>query len=120
MYIRQPEGFGDRLKVWRLKKALYGLRKLPRLWQQEATKVLCLMGYTPIPEDPCLFVRSGIIVFFYVDDIIAAYYRSYESEAQTFRNSLEGKWELRDMGEASWFLGIRILRDRQQHKLWLY
>jgi hypothetical protein len=29
------------------------------------------------------------------------------------------KYEMKDMGEASWFLGIRILRDRPSRRLWL-
>jgi hypothetical protein len=29
------------------------------------------------------------------------------------------KYEMRDLGELSWFLGIRVIRDRVQRKLWL-
>jgi len=29
------------------------------------------------------------------------------------------KYEMRDLGELSWFLGIRVIRDRSQKKLWL-
>lgn len=29
------------------------------------------------------------------------------------------QYELKDLGELSWFLGIRIIRDRGQRKLWL-
>lgn len=119
VYTRLPEGFEDGQSVWRLRKALYGLRKSPRLWQQEASRVLHKLGLTMVPEDPCLFVRGGIIIFFYVDDIIIVYHRSKHQEAIQLRHQLERHWELRDMGEASWFLGIRILRDQQRHKLWL-
>jgi hypothetical protein len=119
VYTQMPEGFTDKESCWKLNKALYGLRKSPRLWQQEATRVLEKLGFQAVPEDLCLFTRSGIIVFFYVDDIIIAHHCSKSSEAIQLRTQLQRHWELRDMGEATWFLGIRILRDRQQHKLWL-
>jgi hypothetical protein len=64
VYTELPEGFRViKEKAWRLKRALYGLRKSPRLWQQEATRVLTTLGLKPIPEDPCLFVGKGVIVF---------------------------------------------------------
>ncbi|OQE49847.1 hypothetical protein PENNAL_c0534G08755 [Penicillium nalgiovense] len=119
VYTQMPEGFTDRESCWKLNKALYGLRKSPRLWQQEATRVLEELGFQAVPEDLCLFTRSGIIVFFYVDDIVIVYHRSKFNEASQLRTQLQKHWELRDMGEATWFLGIRILRDRQQYKLWL-
>jgi hypothetical protein len=30
------------------------------------------------------------------------------------------EYEMREIGELQWFLGIRILRDRVERKLWLY
>ncbi|KAJ5394853.1 uncharacterized protein N7487_009156 [Penicillium crustosum] len=114
-----PEGFTDGESCRKLNKALYGLRKSPRLWQQEATRVLEELGFQAVPEDLCLFTRSGIIAFFYVDDIVIVYHRSKSGEASQLRTQLQKHWELRDMGEATWFLGIRILRDWQNHKLWL-
>lgn len=62
--------------VWRLRKALYGLRKSLCLWQREVIRVLEKLGFTYVLEDPCLFICDGIIIFFYVDDIIIVYYRS--------------------------------------------
>jgi hypothetical protein len=29
------------------------------------------------------------------------------------------RYEMKDIGETSWFLGIRILRDRPTQRLWL-
>ncbi|KAM4058347.1 reverse transcriptase (RNA-dependent DNA polymerase) [Hirsutella rhossiliensis] len=49
--------------------------------------------------------KRAVTVFFYVDDIIWA-----------FRKEDEG---LTRLGEPRWFLGIRILRDRQRKTLWL-
>jgi hypothetical protein len=62
-------------------RALYGLRMAPRLWQQEAIWVLIKLGLTLIPEDLCIFIIDGIIVFFYVDDIIIINHPNYAEEA---------------------------------------
>jgi Reverse transcriptase (RNA-dependent DNA polymerase) len=40
----------------RLQKALYGLRRAPRLWQQNLTKKLCELNLRQIAEEPCDFM----------------------------------------------------------------
>jgi hypothetical protein len=118
-YTQMPEGFGKPGKCWRLLRALYGLRISPRLWQQEAAGVLKKLGLRQVPEDPCVFVGDGILVFFYVDDILIASHHTARARAQQLERDLEAHWELTDHGEAEWFLNIRIIRDRAQKKLWL-
>jgi hypothetical protein len=119
VYTRMPEGFESLGKCWKLRKALYGLRISPRLWQQEAAGVLSKLGLRQVPEDPCVFVGDGIIVFFYVDDILIASHRTARKRAIQLEKDLEAHWELTDHGEAEWFLNIRIIRDRSMKKLWL-
>ena len=119
LYTQMPPGFELPQKCWKLNCALYGLRVSPKLWQQEASKVLTKLGLKVVPEDPCVFVKEGIIVFFYVDDILIANHPSVRNQARQLERDLEAHWELTDHGEAEWFLNIQILRDRQQHKLWL-
>lgn len=114
-----PEGFRQSGYCWKLLRALYGLRKSPRLWQREASKILTQLGLKVVQEDLCLFAADGIIVFFYVDDIIVVNHPSQRQRAAEITEKLNITWELRHMGEASWFLGIRIVRDRQQMALWL-
>jgi hypothetical protein len=118
-YTGMPEGFQILGKCWKLHRALYGLRISPRLWQQEAAAVLIKLGLRQVPEDPCVFVGEGIIIFFYVDDILIANHPSARERARKLERDLEHHWELTDHGDAAWFLGIRIIRDRRQRKLWL-
>lgn len=120
-YTHMPEGFQIQGKCWRLRRALYGLRISPRLWQQEASKVLQKLGLYQAPEDPCVFIGEGILVFFYVDDILIASHPDTltKAKAMQLEKDLEAHWELTDHGEAAWFLNIRIIRDRRQKKLWL-
>jgi hypothetical protein len=114
-----PEGFEQPGMCWKLNRALYGLRISSKLWQQEASRVLTKLGLTAIPEDPCVFVTHGIIVFFYVDDFLIASHPSVREKARQLEKDLDVHWELTDHGEAEWFLNIRIMRDRKLQKLWL-
>ena len=38
---------------------------------------------------------------------------------ESIKAKLSEKYEMRDLGELRWFLNIRVVRDRQQRKLWL-
>jgi hypothetical protein len=122
LYVELPPGLFPKskgLRCWKLLRALYGLRKSPRLWQQEASRVLISIGFKVVQEDLCLFVREGLIIIFYVDDLILFNHISQREEAEDVRKRLNEAWELREMGEAQWFLGIRILRDREKGAIWL-
>ncbi|KAJ6114763.1 hypothetical protein N7486_000541 [Penicillium sp. IBT 16267x] len=119
VYTLMPEGFKTQGRCWLLLRALYGLRIAPRLWQQDATRVLRDLGLEQVAEDPCVFVGEGIIVFFYVDDILIASHHMAKERARQLEQELEKHWELTDQGDAEWFLGIRILRNRAERKLWL-
>ncbi|KAJ6041359.1 hypothetical protein N7460_006749 [Penicillium canescens] len=115
VYVELPPGmFPKGRRCWKLQRALYGLRKSPRMWQREASRVLTALGFKVVQEDLCMFVRNSIIVVFYVDDILIVSPRDAREEADDVAKGLSDAWELRSMGEAQWFLGIRILRDRQK------
>ncbi|KAG0155339.1 hypothetical protein PDIDSM_914 [Penicillium digitatum] len=67
---------------------------------------------------PLHFTTNGIIVFFYVDDIIIVNHPNFAKQATKLDQDLKKEWEMREL-DATWFLNIRILRDRDQKKLWL-
>nr|GFA74931.1 retrovirus-related Pol polyprotein from transposon TNT 1-94 [Tanacetum cinerariifolium] len=57
VYVNQPDGFVDPYlpdKVYRLKKALYGLKKAPRAWYDELSTFLVSKGSI----DPTLFITK--------------------------------------------------------------
>lgn len=66
-----------------------------------------------------MFVSPKIIVFFYVDDICILSRKEDSKEVDHFRSQLIKAYEFRMIGEIKWFLGIRVVRDRIQRKLWL-
>lgn len=119
VYTYFPEGFKVPGKLLQLKRALYGLRRSPLLWLQELSSALKGLGFQPIPEAQCLFTNGRIIVFFYVDDIVILYHKRHQPEFIQFKQALLAKYEFKDLGELKWFLGIRVIRNRQEQKLWL-
>ena len=58
--------------VWRLKKALYGLKNSPRLWQDHFAAVMKKLGFSRMKSDPNLYVhvQKRVYVLAYVDDLM--------------------------------------------------
>jgi len=119
VYMHQPPGFGDRGKVLRLRKALYGLRRSPLLWQQELTGTFKRLGFREVPQEPCVMINGGVVVFFYVDDIVFCYRKRDEARAKVFVDQLQQSYKMNMLGPLKWFLGIHILRNRATRTLWL-
>lgn len=106
-------------RVLKLKKALYGLRKSPLLWQKELTATLTKLGFKALPHEPCMMIRKGCLIFFYVDDIVVAYRKNDSHIANAAISGLKAKYELTGDEDLRWFLGIEIHRDRARRYIWL-
>jgi hypothetical protein len=118
VYMKQPEGFpsidGEQL-VCKLKKSLYSFKKSSRQWYLKFHNVISSFGFVEIIIDQCIYLKvSGSKFFFllYVDDILLATNDKgllYEVKQFLFKN-----FNMKDMGEASYVIGIKIHRDRFQ------
>jgi reverse transcriptase-like protein len=91
----------------------------PPLWHIEFTTKLEELGLFPVPGVNCIYTNDWLTVIFYVDDIIAIYSSCHTSEMDHFEAQLLQKYEIQALGETNHFLGVRILRDRPNRKLWL-
>jgi hypothetical protein len=108
IWIRLPDG-----RVVKVNKALYGLRRSPRLWYQELARYLTSLGHHPIEADPCVFVNSdGLIILAYVDDLILI--TRTREEMAALKEQVFSKFKCHDLGPISHYLGIKICRDRRQ------
>ena len=58
----------------------------PILWQQKLKNPLQGQGFKEIPHEPCCMARNGILIFFYVDDIVFAHPRKDKSSVQRIVN----------------------------------
>jgi hypothetical protein len=117
--MEMPGGHRKPGKVLKLEKALYGLRKSPLLWQNELKSTLVKLGFKPAAHEPCMMTKDGIIVFYYVDDIVIAYRKEKQGGVNAAVEGLKSKYKLTGGHELRWFLGIEVHRDRKKRKIWL-
>ena len=107
--VEYPEGIGDRSRCLKLHRALYGLKQAPRLWQREFATTLTSMGLQQSSEELCLFQNQYLILFFFVDDVVTLYRPEHKAFYHSFWAELANRYKARDMGQISWFLGMRVL-----------
>ena len=76
VYIEQPKGFvthGKKTHVYKLKKALYGLNKAPRVWYARIDGFLHSLGFSKSTVDSNLYFKvvhnHVLILVLYVDDL---------------------------------------------------
>lgn len=119
VFMRMPPGYQKSGEIYRLRKALYGLRRSPLLWQRTLSNALKELGFTPIPQEPCIFIRNSIVIFFYVDDIVLAFRPSRREEALRTIIQLKARYRLTGGNKIQWFLGIQVSRDIEKGRIWL-
>jgi reverse transcriptase-like protein len=76
-------------KSYVYERRFYGLRQSPLLWQKELTKPFREIGFREVPQEPCVMPKGGVIVFFYVDDIVFCY-RKRDQEVVQLDAALNG------------------------------
>lgn len=124
VYMKQPKGFeepGLEDYIWELQKGLYGLPQGSRVWNKAMNKGMISLGFIRIKCEYCLYIRttaSGtILTGIHVDDFLNAI--SSSSEAAKFKRELASIWEISDLGEARFCVGIALERDLANHFIYL-
>ena len=117
VYMKQPEGFssndGEHL-VCRLRKSIYGLKQASRQWYLKFHDVISSFDFEENIMDQCIYhkVSGSKICFFilYVDDILLA--TNDKGLLYEVKQFLSKSFDIKDIGEASYVIGIKIYRDR--------
>jgi len=118
IYVEQPHHITDGTsRVCKLRKALYGLKQAPRIWYQTLTNFLRNLGFEPINADLSIFVRSGMYIAVYVDDLLII--GPSIAEIKRIKRGLRNRFHMTDLGPCSYYLGMTIRRDRQNRILYL-
>ena len=110
-----PDGFKVPGKCVKLKRALYGLKDSPLLWYEELSRSLQDQKLIPSKEEPCLFFSKDrrIFILFYVDDILLIYQGKDRDLSHDVMRKLKSAYNIEERGPVQWFLGVRVIRDRQ-------
>ena len=77
------------------------------------------MGFTASAADPSLFTAtfkgSKVFILVYVDDILVA--AKSITDIQHVKDKLADAFKVRDLGDAKYFLGMSLVRNRQARTL---
>ncbi|KAK8944290.1 hypothetical protein KSP39_PZI008184 [Platanthera zijinensis] len=122
VYMVQPEGFksghSEQL-VCKLNKSLYGLKQASKQWYLKFDEIVTSFGFEENKVDCCIYLKiSGsrfIFLILYVDDILLA--SSDLALLHECKQFLSKHFDMKDLGEASFVLGIEIIRDRSHYTL---
>ncbi|KAL6333170.1 hypothetical protein AAG906_028353 [Vitis piasezkii] len=116
IFVEQPEGFaikGKEEKVYLLKKALYGLRQA--LEHRIDTHLLTL-GFHKSLSEFTLYIKKIeediLIVSLYVDDLLVT--GSNAGFVNKFKAEMEQVFEMTDLGEMSYFLGMEVHQKQNE------
>lgn len=118
VFMEQPEGFkvkGSETKVYKLNKAIYGLKQASRSWYEKITDVLQnKLKFSRLSSEPCVFFRSSckeiIIIALYVDDILL-FTMPYSEQRINIKKQLMKEFEMKDLGDVHQFLGMQVRRN---------
>ena len=110
---RPPEGLNTPKILVRLRKDLYSLEQVPRLWHDNINAFLHSPGFTQSSADPNLNLRSdGNLILLYLDDIAMSIPESAARAAIEVKAKLSEKNKITNRGPARQFLSIEIYRDK--------
>nr|GEX76196.1 putative ribonuclease H-like domain-containing protein [Tanacetum cinerariifolium] len=105
VYVCQPPGLEDPDypdKVYKVVKALYGLRQAPRAWYETLANYLLENGFQMGKIDQTLFIKRQkcdiLLIQIYVNDII------FGSTNKAFERLMKDKFQMSSMGELTFFL----------------
>ena len=105
-----------------MNKSLYGLNQAPRQCYLKFDKFITEQGYSICHSHHYVYFKrldNGryIILLLYVDDMLIV--GSNMHDINVLKRKLANSFAMKDLGAAKQILGMRITRDRKNHKLTL-
>lgn len=115
VYVTQPEGFekkGQENRVYKLSKALYGLRQAPRAWNLKLDNTLKEIGFVKCKKEPAVYQKKTkgdiLIIAIYVDDLFVT--GTSVQVIKRFKEDMSRRFEMSDLGRLSYYLGIEVVQ----------
>jgi hypothetical protein len=124
VYMTQPEGFVDPKhvgKICKLQKYIYGLKQASQSWNLCFDEVVKEFDFIKNVKEHCVYKKvSGSVVVFlvlYVDDILLI--GNDIPMMEVIKSSLRKSFSMKDLGEETYILDIKIYRDRSNRLIGL-
>jgi hypothetical protein len=123
-FMEQPPGFEEHGKedwVWRLERSLYGMKQSGCVWNQTLNEAMMSWGFTRLAPEYCVYYQKSVtgttVAVIHVDDFLSA--SSSKEENESFKSQMRLKWEISDIGDARFCVGIAIKRNRDTRTIHL-
>jgi hypothetical protein len=124
IYMRAPPGYlkdEDKGKVLKLLRSLYGLKQAGFEWSEELAKVFFAIGFTRSQVDQAVYYKKAIdehtVITVSVDDMAVT--SKHLAHIERFKSQLREHFEISDLGELSWLLGLKVERNRAERTITL-
>ena len=108
-------------KVCKLLKSIYGLKQASRSWNLRFNEKIKEFGFSQNQDEPCVYMKTSenkvVFLILYVDDILLI--GNHIPTLQDTKSWLGKCFAMKDLGEATYILGIRIYRDRSKRLIGL-
>ena len=114
VYVNQPKGYKDGTeRVYKLSKALYGLRESPRDWYECFDEYVMKLGFRKSNVELCLYIHGKdedmVYLLIYVDDLLIC--GKDGKKIQRIKKLLSYRFKMKDLGEINEYLGINVNYD---------
>ena len=112
VFLRPPPGVNKANTLFKLERALYGLRRAGRLWNQTLHTELIKLGLIQSKHDPCLYFKDNIFLLCYVD----RHYLRTQNERHRIRKDAERAFHTisNERSQTTYFLGCGDQADKRQ------
>ena len=124
LYMMQLKGFivkNQEHIVCKLKRSIYGLKQASRSWNIKFEQAIKLFGFEQNLDESCVYkrYRDKVVMFLvlYVDDILLI--GNDVEVMSSVKVWLSSQFDMKDLGEANFILGIKLWRDRKNKMLGL-
>lgn len=122
VFVSQPEGYvqkGKEHMVYKLLKALYGLRQAPRAWYSKLNKCLEEMGFIRCPYEHAVYTKQEgketLIISVYVDDLLVT--GTSMMLIEEFKKKMSSCFEMSDLGKLNYYLGMEVDQGKEYIEL---
>ncbi|GKD36586.1 retrotransposon protein, putative, ty1-copia subclass [Tanacetum coccineum] len=119
VYMKQHEGFVNPKhpnRVCKLKRSIYRLKQASGQWNKRFDDEIKKFSFTQNCDEPCVYLKASgsnfTFLILYVDDILIM--GNNIPMLQDVKSYLGRCFAMKDLGETTYILGIKIYRDRSR------